>query len=279
MSLLSPFPLAILLTASATAGMAQDFQTASQVDGLAIRALSDLPANKASSPDADLCFAVRQDPETPGGRKIAAGNWAVTSEVTRDDLSIISFAGKVSPGTSGSCLLEDGNIAIYRDEDLLALIYATGDARGIGTVEETDSGWLRIWDGEWLSAPLADLRLYGDLAIVRPVAESDSLCDDANRTTTVFGLPIHIARTVLSTDGWQPLIPSERPEGIPYFRDSLIKAGLPEVQDCSGTGFGYCSFEYEAENGAVLSVTTAGEGEEGSTPVVVGYGVQCPPAG
>ncbi|MBK4218180.1 hypothetical protein JJJ17_19810 [Paracoccus caeni] len=276
---MSPFRLclALLCGVSASAAAAQDFRTASQVDGLAIRPLSTLPANKAGAPDSEYCFSVNTEPKTPGGRAAAAANWAVTSEVQRDGLDFVTFAGKTTPGTSGSCLIEDGNLAIYRGETLLALIYATERTdRSIGSVEETVAG-LRIWDGDWLSAPLADLRLYGDdLAILRNVASEDAFCGGANPVTTVYGLPIHLAREVLAADGWQPSIPKERPDGIPFFRDALIKAGLPEVQDCSGTGFGYCAFEYQSENGAILGVTTAGEGDEGSTPGVVGYSVNCP---
>lgn len=56
--------------------------------------------------------------------------------------------------------------------------------------------------------------------------------------------------------------------------DELKAAGIYEVQSCSGTQFGYCSFGYEGQF-AELSVVTVGEGEPSSTPQVARYSVSC----
>ena len=50
---------------------------------------------------------------------------------------------------------------------------------------------------------------------------------------------------------------------------------MPEVDDCSGTGFAFCAFRYSGSAGD-LTVITAGEiGEDGSLPTVVRYAVDC----
>jgi hypothetical protein len=47
------------------------------------------------------------------------------------------------------------------------------------------------------------------------------------------------------------------------------------VQECSGTGFGFCDYAYAGPAGT-LSVITMGEiGEDGRLPVVSDYGVDC----
>ncbi|MDO5642881.1 MAG: hypothetical protein Q4G26_10935, partial [Paracoccus sp. (in: a-proteobacteria)] len=55
----------------------------------------------------------------------------------------------------------------------------------------------------------------------------------------------------------------------------MADEGFPEIQDCAGTGFGFCGFDYRNANGDVLNVTTVGERYEGSGPDVSSYGVTC----
>ncbi|MBR0668088.1 hypothetical protein GXW71_27285 [Roseomonas hellenica] len=50
---------------------------------------------------------------------------------------------------------------------------------------------------------------------------------------------------------------------------------MPEVEDCSGTGMGFCGHTYRGPAGR-LHVTTVGEG---SFPSVAGYRAQCGAAG
>ena len=42
---------------------------------------------------------------------------------------------------------------------------------------------------------------------------------------------------------------------VPHF---YYDAGYPEVLSCSGTGMGYCAFEFYNEKGYYLKVTTKG---------------------
>lgn len=254
-----------------TAGAAQALEFASQRDGVDIRAVDALPANPSS--EGDGCGAQVESLETEGGKIAADAGWIVTDEITQAELTFISFVGQATAGTSGSCLMEGGNIGIFRGPDLLALAYAAEDApRQIGSLQLLESGALRIWDGDYGSSPLADLRVTGDLVLIRPIADRDSFCAGKVTLPSLYALPIHQARILLLAEGWQPQ-PAAEPSPSDYVRN--MAESLPELEDCSGTGFGYCGYNYSHEGGARLSVTSAGEGLEGSSPRVVDYRAAC----
>lgn len=262
----------LTLTFGASVAWADTFDLISQVPGLETAKLSEIPANTAASEEAGLCSVVLPAPNTAAGKSLTAEDWYVTAEIEASGLTFVSFVGKTEPGTSGSCLIRDGNIGIYRDDRPLALIYAdTKSGRSIGSLQALDGGRLRIWDGDYLSAPLADLQLVeSSLVIVRHISERDSFCADAASAPNIYGLPIHLARRLLLSEGWQPAPRTETSGG------GLDMGGsLPELQDCSGTGFGYCAWAYVNKSGQILRVTTAGEPKEGSSPVVAGFEVTC----
>ncbi|GAB1362101.1 hypothetical protein MASR1M32_13370 [Rhodobacter sp.] len=54
----------------------------------------------------------------------------------------------------------------------------------------------------------------------------------------------------------------------------IAARGVTEVEDCSGTGFGFCSYLYVGPAGG-LSVITAGEIWDGGLPTVTGYAMTC----
>ncbi len=196
----------------------------------------------------------------------------MTSEIVLNGLSIVSFAGHVSPGTSGSCEITDGNIAIFRAGRMEGLIYAEPNSRrGIGSISETEGG-LRVWDGSYPYRPWADLRLHGpDLVIVSAVASRNSFCNGTVSLPNIYGIPIHLARRVLLAEGWMPEPAARRTPDV-------MLPELTEAQDCSGTGFAFCKYAYRSVDGLTLSVVTAGEAIPPSSPGVVSYDVACPPA-
>ena len=248
-------------------------EVASQREGVEIRAVDSLPANPGPAAEPDGCSTLGAGPETAGGKAAAAANWTVTGEITQGELTFVSFVAKTTPGTSGSCLLEGGNVGIFRGPDLLALVYAAeGRNRAPGTLQPLQPTGIRIWDGDYGPMPLADLHMHADaLLLLRPPADRDSFCDGTVSVPTLYGLPIHQARILLLAEGWKPAPPdAQSPSG---YVQELAKT-LPEVQDCSGTGFGYCGYAYD-KGGAALTVTSAGEGLEGSSPAVVDFAARC----
>lgn len=267
----SAFGLSALCLLLPTTAAAQALEYASQRDGLEIRAVDTLPANPSS--EGDGCGAQTEPLETEGGKIVADAGWIVTTEITQDTLTFISFVGQATAGTSGSCLMEGGTIGVFRGPDLLALAYAAEDARRqIGSLQQLEGGALRIWDGDYGSSPLADLRVTGELVLIRPISDRDSFCAGKISLPSLYGLPIHQARILLLAEGWQPQ-PDATQTSSDYVRD--MAKSLPELVDCAGTGFGYCGYNYSHKDGASLSVTSAGEALEGSSPTVVDYRAEC----
>ncbi|TVQ23324.1 MAG: hypothetical protein EA367_02530 [Leptolyngbya sp. DLM2.Bin15] len=80
---------------------------------------------------------------------------------------------------------------------------------------------------------------------------------------TVFGLSYHEARELLIEAGWIPLLqsPSYRQQE-PSLRSghgqTFWEQGYREVTSCSGTGEGFCRFEFTDPSGRKLIVITAG---------------------
>lgn len=271
------FPIAALLTLVALPAAGQSVQVASQREGVAIVATSDLPTNPNGAPEASICGGLNEL-HSPAAGRVAEAGWGVTNEYEEGGLTYVSFVGRTTQGTSGSCLLEDGNVGIFRGEELLALVYADpAIGRSVGTLMGLQNGGVRIFDGDYLSAPLADLKVHADeLALVRTVADRDGFCNRPIEVPSLYGLPIHQARILLMDEGWVG-IPAQDLNPEDYAYDiAQGEGGLPEIQGCSGTGFGYCSFAYDYNDGAArLSVTTAGEWPEGSSPSVVDFGAEC----
>lgn len=270
------FFVAAALLASAGMAMAEVPRLASQVPGLTILAMTDLPAAPAASADRDVCRHLFVDgPATGAGRAVQGRGWAVTGEVPFGPYIAVSFVGGAEPATSGTCELTDGNVALFAGTKMRALVYADrADDAPLGYAIPFGTGGLRLLDGSVIPAPVADLRLIGaqDVAIVPP-ALVETVCNGTAEVPNIHGLPIDMARQLLAEYGWQPGVASA--DGWLMVQE-IAAAGVPEVQDCAGTGFAFCVYGYDRA-GTGLSVVTAGEiGEDGNLPSVTGYEVSCP---
>lgn len=266
--------LTLLLALAAGPALAEP-QLASQVPGLAIAPLATLPAAPQDQGETEFCSHLFLDsPMTPGGRDAAAKGWHVTAEAPLGDLTAVSFVGSATPATSGTCELHDGNIGLYLGGQLTALVYGTdAEALLVGSLRPFSTG-VRILSGDLLAATVADLAYDGLALTVTPPASQEPVCDAAGVVPGIEGLPIDQARERLMQSGWTPVPGDPETQSFGMARD-LAAAGIPEVGDCSGTGFGFCAFTYSGQPGT-LSVITAGEGaEDGSLPAVVRYGVEC----
>lgn len=219
----------------------------------------------------DFCRHLFTEARSPAGRQVIAAGWAVTREATLGPYHAVSFVRRAEPGTSGTCRLLDGNIGIFRGADLVAIAYAPGGGAAIGSVRPFGADALRIWDGDFLSQPVADLQLGPDGSpVIRPLAAEEQVCGGKAVVPNIYGRPIDQARAMLQRSGWTPAPPDSR-DGPDARVDALVRRGMPEVEDCAGTGFGFCAFAYRNAAGT-LRVTTVGDGE---SPAVAGYGVDC----
>lgn len=265
----------VALTLAASPAQALDIP--SQISGFQISKLTSLPKNSAAQSEEHFCGAIKK-PRTPAGQQVAGADWVVTGEETHDSLTFVSFVGETSSGTSGSCLLTQGNIGIFQNDTLQAVIYAdASQPSGLGTVEAVEGNRIRIFDGDYLPVPVADLRIIdNDLLILSNVAERDSFCDGKATAPNVYGLPIHLARRLLLAEGWQPAAnPPDAEESVVSGYVEHLRKTMPEVQECSGTGFGFCNWEYRKDSDQALSVTTAGEAADDSSPQIVSFTVGC----
>jgi hypothetical protein len=233
---------------------------ASQVEGLSAVALAELPDGKARSDDpaSERCTMPEKELLTPAGQLVATRNWLVTAEIEHADYTFVSFVGHAESGTSSSCYLSDGNVAVFQGTKLLGVVYANNMAtRDIGLVHALEGDRLRIFDGGYPYMPLADLKVVDDdLIIVGNVADRDSFCSDSVSVPNIRNLAIHDARRVLFSEGWT----ADPNRG----EDDGWKGGfsppLPEVDVCSGTGYGFCALDYVRHGSEHLRVGTVGEG-------------------
>lgn len=248
---------------------------ASPVPGLVLTQLSRLPS-PPSSADAGYCQHLLITPATDAGVLVRDLGWVVTAELKLGPYDAVSFAGGFEAGTSGSCRLIDGNVGIFEGDRLVHLVYAEPDAElGIGRIEPFETTGIRIWSGDFLPQPIADLHEdeNGTVSLEMPAA-LERFCEGEAEVPNIYGMPIAQARSILADHGWLPfrsILPGQ--EADPRSQ-ALLQAGMIEVETCSGTGFGYCSLLYEGQF-ARLSVTSVGEGDAAITPPVAGYAVSC----
>lgn len=267
--------LALLLALAASPALAET-PLASQIPGLDIVALDRLPAAKGGPGDAEFCGHLATPPETAAGRAVQALGWSVTAEVPFGDLTAVSFVGSFVQGTSGTCLRQDGNVGFFAGDRLTALIYASDATEmPIGFIRPFSDGGLRLWSGDYLPMPIADIQPQADGITVAALAASEPVCNGTAEVPLIYNLPIDIARKELADAGWQPVPFSGDRSGSLGLDGEIAARGVTEVDICSGTGFGFCGYAYSGPAGN-LGVTTMGEfGEDGSFPIVAGYGVDC----
>jgi hypothetical protein len=267
--------LAIVLAAGVTTPALAELSLSSRFPGLDLVPLSTLPKAPAPKGEAGYCTHLFIDSvSSPGARDAAAKGWIVTAEAPFGDLTAVSFVGDAIPSTSGTCELLDGNVGLYSGSQLVALLYSTQpDTVMIGRIRPFGDG-LRILSGDILPGTTADLVRAGDDVSVTPPAAEEPVCNGTATVPAIEDLPINEARTRLTRAGWTPVPGDPAQQGLGWAKD-IAAAGVPEVEDCSGTGLAFCAFRYTGAAGE-LTVVTAGEiGEDGSLPTVARYGVDC----
>jgi hypothetical protein len=244
---------------------------ASAIPGLTVSAASQLPRAPAEAAEREACSHLLSDPKTPAGRQVADRGWAVTGEAQVGGYQAVSFVGSFGQGTSGSCQLGKGNVAFFKGDTLAALAWMKPDtSRSLARIEQLDGNRLRLWDGDFLSQPFADLAVdAGGSIAVGKMADKDAVCGGKAEVPNLYGVPIATARTKLARYGWKPGERDSSDEASGAVAD-MIANGITEVDDCSGTGFGFCRFTYIGAAGT-LSVTTVGDGDS----PIAGYDVSC----
>lgn len=269
--------LAFALATAAGQVSAAELQVRSEVNGFRIAAVDALPAPSDAQAfrEHDFCHGIQIQPKTQAGRHAAKLGWHVTSEVTLAGFDAIGIFSRGGPATSGTCLINDGNIVLYRDNQPVAIVYEPaqpGDTAGrIGGVSTTlASDRLRISDWTPVGYQSADIVLAADAVTVAPIAAMETACGGQVKLPNLRGLAIPAVRKALAPHGWQPWVFTDTAVTRLDPASSYRHAGLTEFEACAGTGYGFCSVRYTHPAGPVLEVTTTGE-----EPQVSRYEVQC----
>jgi hypothetical protein len=270
--------LALCLLATLASPAAAEITVSSQSYGFALVPLDTLPAAPADTGETAFCdHLFLPTPETTGGQDAQAKGWHVTAELPFGDFTAVSFIGSALPATSGTCELIDGNVGFYSRDQLVALLYGTlPDEAMIGRIRPFGDTGLRVLSGDVLPSTMADLTLTAGQITVTDPADDEPVCNNAALIPDIEGFPIDEARARLTRAGWTP-VPGDPAQHAHSQAAEIAAAGVPEVEDCSGTGFAFCAYRYTGPAGD-LSVTTAGEGgESGGLPLVARYSVDCKP--
>lgn len=261
----------------------------SEVAGLKIAVTDRLPAHVGDlGENTQNCDAIITKPQTPEGRAVQAKGWAVFAEADARGYRTVSFAGSVSSDITGLCIIGNGNVALFKNGALKAIVYtAKGAQREIGVAAPIEQGDLRIFDTAWPGRAFADMRFGADGSVtIHPLAAQEKVCGGKAVVPNIYGMKLDQARNVLRTAGWSPepgagKTPDARfqndPPSVAFYADH----GLPEVEGC---GFGLtgnqCGFAYKGTAGR-LEVTTNdmqpdwAPDEKWDWPKVIDYDVTC----
>ena len=226
--------------------------------------ISDSPCNDFVVPKVDQKYKSSQLIQDKG--------WKILSEVRMAQYHFIAFAGSFDPVTSGACIISRSNIAIFEKEQLLGVVYLD-DVKSslIGSLRLMDAGFIRVFSGDIIQDPVADIQLSLNGFEMKPISDLTAYCNGGSILPSIIGKNIIEARNALFDYGFEPIEATE-PMVISW-RQYLIDYGIREVDGCSGTGFAFCSFSYENESGFV-DLITAGEDD---FPTVVRSRVKCKP--
>ena len=261
---------ALLSPAAATA---VEFDISPEVAGFSASSLTKLPEGPHPVRQDDNCSTDIIVPTTAAGRYVEQRGWGVISETRLGRYQLVSFGGIFIPGTSGSCAIEQSNIGLFESDRLKAIVYTGAKTdRFIGQLHPMEDGSVRLWGGDFLQSAVADLVVRAGKMVLRPLAAEDTACNGTAFVPNIFDLPITKAREKLQSRGWKP-VPQALTADLSQ-QDDLQAIGVVEVEACSGTGFGFCSYVYQGAV-ATLLVTTAGELYQDQVPAVAWYDVTC----
>lgn len=249
-------------------------QTRSEIEGAKLVAETTLPRSPEAQSVASYCDNYPAKTLGPAGRQVASQGWIVTSEAALGGHQVVTFVSGFDPGTSGICFARNAHIGVFdAGGKLVALTSSSPSANGfLGTVEPLESGALLVWGGDGPGPPVGELHTKEGGFRLTEIAPERSFCGGRAVVPNVYGKPLDAARKALIAGGWQPLPPERAPEW--GAAADLAKAGVIEVEDCSGTGVGYCGYNYRGAAG-VLGVTTVGGEPEPAGNTVVSYDVRC----
>ncbi|BAV99670.1 hypothetical protein [Lysobacter enzymogenes] len=257
------------------------------IAGLRLERLSALPALPKQD-NAEVAGDCSVEPKSAEARAAVVRGWKVFAEREWQGYRVVGVAGAPGVLAGMGCTAGGGRLLFFRDGQAVAQVFEP-DARA----EEGDSGVQGFDDGEDAKLRGGDAalgvfdwavqraRVRAEDGALRLVAlpETDRYCGGRAAVPRVEGVALPQARERLLAHGWRAA-PPQREE--PGFVGGLVEAGFPEVEDCAGTGQGFCSFAYRNDAGDRLTLISAGElsrpekpGDEEYWPHARHAGVAC----
>ena len=244
-----------------------------KVEGFEYASLKTIPTGPNPEVDEFQCghFVIdEEDLKFQQSTSIQESGWAVISETKLANIKLIAFAGQLGNGTSGSCLITQTNIAVLQDDNLVGVIYLDDpEAHHIGNLILSDAGYVRIFSGDFIQVPYAEMHLTENGLSILPTSKFTAYCKGQTILPDTLGQNIKTARQTLIDLGYAPVVIADR--SIPDWRLNLLDEGIFEVEACSGTGFAFCRFQYQNDVSSIALVT-AGEDD---IPTVVKDMVKC----
>lgn len=244
------------------------------MDGLVVVELRRLPP-PPELVEADSFGHLLVEPRTAGGVEAKALGWAVTGEVSLGGLDVVSFVAVSSPAPAAhagramamwrfskatSCA--GWSMAKRTQADASGASNRSSRAlSGSGAATFSRSRLPTCMSMQAARYPLRRWPMRSSFATGRLRCPTSMACRSRQRARNWF------------PPGWGPVLGILAGEPPDSRAEALKAAGLHEVQSCSPTGFGFCSFRYSGQF-AELSVVTVGEGAP-SSPEVARYGVSC----
>ena len=196
------------------------------------------------------CNGTIIEPVTLNGKIIFAKSWGVLSEQSLGPFEFVSFAGEFQDGLSGSCIVNQGNVAIFKAGELVGVIYTSSkDDELIGKLWIAEGGVVQLstpHHSPWvdITSPWADIKILKDKIKIEYRASVQSFCNGSVIVPKIVGEPISEARKTLIEFAWEPITQTE--EGSFSFIEGMRKSGIVETIECTASGF--CSFEYQRPN-------------------------------
>jgi hypothetical protein len=205
----------------------------------------------------NIGFCINQiiEPKTGSGMDLVEKGWRVLSEKSIGPFDFVSFAGDFRDGLSGACIIRQGNVSISKAGELFGVIYTNSkDDELIGRLSVAEGGVVQILSSG--SSPWADIKILKNQIKIENKASIQSFCSGSVIVPNIIGEQIGGARKSLIEFSWEPIVQTQ--EVVLSFVETMRESGLVETIDCSGTGMGYCSFEYENAD-AKLWVQSSGD--------------------
>ena len=229
----------------------------------------------------EYCSQYRAEKLSPLAFSVEKLGWIVTSVAPLARFQAVTFVSGFNPGTSGLCLARNANIAVFDGNELVALAYAKSklgpalesDPAPLGVVEPLEDGMGLLIRTDPPGIPVGEFHVAGEKLRLTARAMTHANCRGSAIVPDIYGKGIDTARRMLFTQDWKPERPAEGPEVGDMARE-MSEKGLIEAEMCSGTGFGYCSWNYRGKAG-VLHVVTVGGDSAPSANTVSSFNVEC----